>query len=268
MARAARCPSPSQCLQLALWFVLASHVLLQAQSTETYKPKVGQPGKDVIWMPTPQVLVDAMLDMAKVTPEDLVMDLGSGDGAIVITAAKRGARAIGIEYNPNLVLLSRTVAAAQGVAERATFMQADLFNVDLSNATVVTMFLLRSINLKLRPTLLDLKPGTRIVSRIHSTSASGRLMRRRVTGPAGCTNWCTAMLWIVPAKTQGTWKTAQGLLRIRQSFSDDLWHSRCHANHRTSDGRSNYFHRSFHGIFRASAGGVIQGSNWSATRID
>src|SRR5580765_634434 len=174
-------------LQLALWVVFASHVLLQAQSTETYTPKVGQRGKDVVWVPTPQALVDTMLDMAKVTPEDLVMDLGSGDGAIVITAAKRRARAIGIEYNPNLVRLSRNVAAAQGVGERATFMQADLFTVDLSNATVVTMFLLRSINLKLRPTLLDLKPGTRILPNTFDMG-EGTPDEKRVTGPAGCTN--------------------------------------------------------------------------------
>lgn len=267
MARAARRPSPSQCLRLALWVVLASHVLLQAQSTETYKPKVGQPGKDVIWVPTPQVLVDAMLDMAKVTPEDLVVDLGSGDGAIVITAAKRGARAIGIEYNPNLVRLSRNVAAAQGVGERATFMQADLFTVDLSNATVVTMFLLRSINLKLRPTLLDLKPGTRIVS---NTFDMGEWTpdEKRVTGPAGCTNWCTAMLWIVPAKTQGTWKTAQGLLRIRQSFqtiSGTLGVTPITG--RVTADRITFTAASTEYSGRV-AGGVIRGSNWNATRID
>jgi hypothetical protein len=215
MSRAAR-------LQLALLVVLASHVLLQAQTTENYKPKVGQRGKDVVWVPTPQALVDTMLDMAKVTPEDLVMDLGSGDGAIVITAAKRGVRAIGIEYNPDLVLLSRNVADAQGVSERATFMQADLFTVDLSNATVVTMFLLQSINLKLRPTLLELKPGTRIVSNSFDMG-EWTPDERKMIGPAGCFNWCTAMLWIVPAKVQGTWKTSQGLLRIRQSFQTIIY---------------------------------------------
>jgi SAM-dependent methyltransferase len=254
-------------LQLALWVVLASHVLLQAQTTETYKPKVGQRGKDVVWVPTPQSLVDTMLDVAKVTPQDLVMDLGSGDGAIVIAAAKRGARAIGIEYNPELVLLSRNAAAAQRVGERATFVQADLFTVDLSNATVVTMFLLPSINLKLRPTLLELKPGTRIVS---NTFDMGEWTpdEKKVIGPAGCTNWCTAMLWIVPAKAQGTWKTSQGLLRIRQSFqtiSGTLGTTPI-TGLVTSDRIT--FNAASTQYSGRVAGNVIQGSNWSATRID
>jgi len=258
-----------KCLPLALWIVvvLASHVLLQAQTAETYKPKIRQPGKDVIWVPTPQALVDTMLDMARVTPQDLVMDLGSGDGIIVITAAKRGVRAIGIEYNPDLVLLSRNVAAAQGVGERAIFVQADLFTVDLSNATVVTMFLLQSINLKLRPTLLDLKPGTRIVS---NTFDMGEWTpdEKKVIGPAGCTNWCTAMLWIVPAKAQGTWKTSQGLLRIRQSFQtiSGTLGTTAIAGRVTAD-RITFTTASTQYSGRVT-GGVIQGANWSATRID
>jgi hypothetical protein len=247
--------------------VLASQVLLQAQSTETYKPKVGQRGKDVVWVPTPQALVDTMLDMARVTPQDLLMDLGSGDGAIVITAAKRGVRAIGIEYNPDLVLLSRKAAAAQGVGERTSFVQADLFTVDLSHATVVTMFLLQGINLKLRPTLLDLTPGTRIVS---NTFDMGEWTpdEKKVIGPAGCTNWCTAMLWIVPAKVQGTWKTPYGLLRIRQSFqtiSGTL--GATPLNGRVTSDRIAFTAGSTEYSGRV-AGGVMQGSNWSATRIE
>jgi hypothetical protein len=263
MARTPRC----QGLQLALWVVLASHVLLQAQTTETYKPKLRQPGKDVIWVPTPQALVDTMLDMAKVTPEDLVMDLGSGDGTIVITAAKRGAHAIGIEYNPELVLLSRNVAAAQGVGERATFVQADLFTVNLSNATVVTMFLLPSINVKLRPTLLELKPGTRIVS---NTFDMGEWTpdEKKVIGPAGCTNWCTAMLWIVPAKVQGTWTTSQGLLRIRQSFQTIAGTLGTTAiTGRVTADRVTFTTTSTQYSGRVT-GNVMQGSNWRATRID
>lgn len=262
MARTPRCPG----LQFALWVVLASHVLLQAQTTETYKPKLRQPGKDVIWVPTPQALVDIMLDMANVTPEDLVMDLGSGDGTIVITAAGRGARAIGIEYNPELVVLSRNVAAAQGVSERATFVQADLFTVDLSKATVVTMFLLPSINLKLRPALLELKPGTRIVS---NTFDMGEWMpdEKKVIGPAGCTN-CTAMLWIVPAKVQGTWTTSQGLLRIRQSFQTIAGTLGTTAiTGRVTADRITFTTASTQYSGRAT-GNVIQGSNWRATRID
>src|SRR4051795_13571266 len=135
-----------------------------AAPAKPYEPQVGQGGKDVVWVPTPQALVDKMLDMAKVTPADFVMDLGSGDGRTVITAAKRGARALGIEYNPDMVALSKENAAKAGVASRAQFENADLFKTDLSKATVITMFLLPEINKKLRPTILKLKPGTRVVS--------------------------------------------------------------------------------------------------------
>src|SRR6266513_2493154 len=131
---------------------------------QQYEPHVGQEGKDVIWVPTPQALVDKMLDMAKVTPKDYVIDLGSGDGRTVITAAKRGARALGIEFNPDMVALSRRNAAKAGLSDKATFVEADIFRSDLSPATVITLFLLTDLNLKLRPTILTLKPGTRIVS--------------------------------------------------------------------------------------------------------
>ena len=129
-----------------------------------YEPTVGQAGKDVVWVPSPEGLVEKMLDMAKVTPQDFVIDLGSGDGRTVIAAAKRGARALGIEYNPDMVELSKRNAAAAGVADKATFVKADIFESDFSKATVITMFLLPSLNLQLRPKLLDLAPGTRLVS--------------------------------------------------------------------------------------------------------
>src|SRR5439155_20016631 len=137
----------------------------QAQKApSSYTPDVGQAGKDVVWVPTPQVVVDKMLDMAKVTAKDFVMDLGSGDGRTVITAAKRGARALGVEYNPEMVSLSQRNAEKEGVAGRAKFVKADLFETDFSKASVITMFLLPDINLKLRPKILRLQPGTRIVS--------------------------------------------------------------------------------------------------------
>src|SRR6516162_10519037 len=131
----------------------------QAQPAKDYEPSVGQQGKDVIWVPTPQALVDKMLDMAKVTPKDYVIDLGSGDGRTVITAAKRGAKALGIEYNPDMVELSKRNAAKEQVSDKASFVKADLFEADLSPATVITMFLLPDINLRLRPKILNLKPG-------------------------------------------------------------------------------------------------------------
>ena len=156
---------------------------------EAVRAQSGQAGKDVVWVPTPQALVDKMLDMAKVTPKDFVMDLGSGDGRTVITAAKRGARAMGIEYNPDMVALSEKNAAEAGVTDKATFVKADLFETDFSKATVVTMFLLPSINLKLRPKILDMKPGTRVVSNTFDME-DWEADETRV-GRRDCTSWCT-----------------------------------------------------------------------------
>jgi Methyltransferase domain len=188
---------------------------VQAQPAKEYAPSVGQEGKDVVWVPTPQALVDKMLDMGKVTAKDYVIDLGSGDGRTVITAAKRGARAHGIEYNPDMVELSKRNAAKEGVGSKATFAKADLFESDFSEATVITMFLLSSINMKLRPKILDLKPGTRIVSNTFDMDD----WKPDETGTApGCNNWCTAHLWIVPAKVGGTWKMPQGELTLKQTF--------------------------------------------------
>src|SRR6185436_7819712 len=141
---------------LAVLFAFTNLASVQAQST--YEPTVGQEGKDVVWVPTPQTLVNKMLDMAKLTPQDFHMDLGSGDGRTVITAAKRGARSMGVEYNPDMVELAKRNATKEGVTARATFVKADLFETDFSKATVITLFLLPDINLKLRPKILDLKP--------------------------------------------------------------------------------------------------------------
>ena len=135
-----------------------------AQPAKQYEPKEYQDGKDVVWVPTAQTLVDRMLDIANVTASDTVIDLGSGDGRTVITAAKRGAKALGVEYNPKMVALSKANAAKEGVTDKATFVKADLFKTDFSQATVITMFLLPEINLKLRPRILGMKPGTRVVS--------------------------------------------------------------------------------------------------------
>ena len=187
-----------------------------AKTTGQFEPRVGQPGKDVVWVPTPQALVDKMLDMAKVTPNDFVMDLGSGDGRTVITAAKRGVKAMGVEYNPDMVELSKKAAAKEGVSDRATFVQADLFKTDLSKATVITMFLLPSINMQLRPSILNLKPGTRIVANTFTMEDWQPDETQSVTD--NCSSWCTALLWIVPAKVQGTWKTPQGNLTLTQQF--------------------------------------------------
>jgi hypothetical protein len=181
-----------------------------------FQPEVGQEGKDVVWVPTPQALVEKMLDLAKITPEDFLIDLGSGDGRTVITAAKRGIRALGIEYNPDMVGLSRQNAEKEGVSDKAQFTEADLFAYDFSKATVITMFLLPDINMRLRPQLLDLKPGTRIVSNTFTMQDWQFDDTAKISD--NNTRWNTAYLWIIPAKVEGTWKLSDGELTMKQEF--------------------------------------------------
>src|SRR5688572_31691944 len=193
---------------------VASPAWAQARGGATFEPTVGQPGKDVVWVPTPQPLVDRMLDMAKLTPQDFHMDLGSGDGRTVITAAKRGARSMGVEYNPDMVALSKRNATEAKVTDKATFVQADLFETDFSKANVITLFLLPSINMRLRPTILNMRPGTRVVSNTFTMEDWQADETSTIGGD--CTSWCTALLWIVPAKVEGTWKLPQGQLTLKQ----------------------------------------------------
>ena len=201
----------------ALTFTASAAFAQATTGQKPFEPQVGQAGKDVVWVPTPQAVVDAMLDMAKVTKNDVVYDLGSGDGRTVITAAKRGARAMGIEYNPDMVELSKKNAEAAGVTDRATFIKADLFETDFSKADVITMFLLPSINMKLRPKLLDMKPGTRIASNTFTMEDWQADETRTIT--EGCSSsWCTALFWVVPAKVDGTWNTPNGALTLTQNF--------------------------------------------------
>jgi precorrin-6B methylase 2 len=191
----------------------------QEKKEAAYEPQSGQEGKDVVWVPTPQVLVDKMLDMAKVTKRDYVMDLGSGDGRTVITAAKRGATAVGIEYNPDMVALSKRNAEKEGVGKKARFMKADLFETDFSKASVITMFLLPDINLKLRPKILDLKPGTRIVSNSFTMGDWEADQTHTLSSQEGCdVSWCTALLWIVPAKVAGKHTLPAGELELKQKY--------------------------------------------------
>ena len=189
-----------------------------AQAEPEFQPMPGQEGKDVIWLPSAQALVDKMLDLAKLTPEDYLIDLGSGDGRTVITAAKRGARALGIEYNPDMVALSERNAAKEGVSDRAKFMKADLFETDFSQATVITMFLLPDINIKLRPKILDLKPGTRIVS--NSFNMGDWTPDQTSEAREGCTSYCKAFFWVVPAKVEGRWRMPQGELTLQQKYQE------------------------------------------------
>ena len=196
--------------------VIITGGLTWAGSEEEYTPQVGQPGKDVVWVPTPQSLVDKMLDMAKVTTRDYLIDLGSGDGRVVITAARRGVQAHGIEYNPDMVALSKRNAAMEGVSEKATFAEADIFQSDFSRATVITMFLLPNLNIQLRPIILGLKPGTRIVS--NTFDMGEWAADETATVSEGCERFCTAHLWVVPANVRGTWKLRKETLTIEQNF--------------------------------------------------
>jgi hypothetical protein len=186
------------------------------QAAKPYEPKEYQEGKDVVWVPTAQTLVDKMLDIAGLTPNDYLIDLGSGDGRTVITAAKRGAKALGVEYNPKMVELSQNNAAKEGVSERATFARADLFKTDFSQATVITLFLLPEINLKLRPKLLDMKPGTRVVS--NSFDMGDWKADKTIDTVGRCETYCNAFFWVVPAKVSGTWQLSQGKLALKQNY--------------------------------------------------
>jgi SAM-dependent methyltransferase len=202
---------------LSVLALCAAAAVAQTPSSN-YEPSFGQEGKDVVWVPTASPLVERMLDMAKVTPKDFVMDLGSGDGRTVIAAAQRGARALGIEYNADMVALSRTRAKAAGVEARAEFRNADLFETDLSQATVITMVLLPTITLQLRPTILKLKPGTRVVSNTVSMDLWEADEIAEMGPDKGCESWCKALMWIVPARVAGKYALPQGGLVLKQQF--------------------------------------------------
>jgi hypothetical protein len=181
-----------------------------------YKPQVGQSGKDVVWVPTPDELVQRMLRMAKVTSQDLVYDLGAGDGKIAIAAGKLGATAVGIEYNPDMARLAQCYVQADGMGGKVKIIQGDIFKEDFSKATVVTMYLLPELNLRLRPTILAMKPGTRVTS--HQFT-----MGDWEADETAEMDYRTAYLWIVPAKVEGNWTLrdqggAQYTVNLAQKF--------------------------------------------------
>lgn len=193
-----------------------SHPVGAQPRQEPFQPEVGQAGKNVVWVPTSEALVEKMLDMAAVTPEDYVVDLGSGDGRNVIAAAKRGARGRGVEYNPDMVRLSQANAVRAGVADRAVFVEGDMFEAEFSDATVLALFLLPDNLMRLRSKFFDLKPGTRIVMNTFAipeweADASEQIER-------DCQTWCTSLLYIVPAKVEGVWRLPQGTLTLGQTF--------------------------------------------------
>jgi len=204
---------------LSIFFMLVTLLVGMAAppavNAQEFEPSVGQAGKDVIWVPTPPELINAMLDMAKLTPSDYLIDLGSGDGRIVIAAAKRGTRALGIEYNPDMVELSKRNAKEEGVSDKATFIQADIFEADFSKATVLTMYLLPSLNLKLMPTILKMKPGTRVVTHAFT-------MGDWEPDQTASVDSRSAYFWIVPASAEGNWfwktPTGNAELKITQNY--------------------------------------------------
>ena len=204
-------------MRTTAFLALMMSVVLSARAPQEppYQPQVNQPGKDVQWVPTPPELVEKMLDLAKLTPDDRLVDLGSGDGVLVIAAARRGARGRGIEYDERLVEFSKRAAREAGVDRRTRFVQGDIFKTDFSDATVVTTFLLPSMNRQLLPTFLAMKPGTRIVA---NTFAIGDWEADETAVVEPCERWCKAMLWIVPARVAGIWRTPKGPLDLTQKF--------------------------------------------------
>ena len=203
--------------QVAVLLAALSAVPAGAQTQQKpYEPVVGQEGKDAVWVPTSAAMVERMFDHAKLTPQDFVMDLGSGDGRTIIAAAKRGARGLGVEFNADLVEYSRRQAAAAGVGDKAQFLQGDMYEADISKATVLALFLLPSNLEKLVPKFLALQPGTRIVA--NTFWVSGWTPDDTQVQQEGCETWCTSHLFIIPARVAGQWRARDGVLTLTQTF--------------------------------------------------
>jgi hypothetical protein len=201
----------------AACFFALSLAFASTATGQDYKPIPYQPGRDVLWVPTPQVLVEKMLDMAHLTPQDIVVDLGSGDGRNVIAAARRGARSRGVEFNPNLVELSKRLATEAGVTAKASFVEGDMYVADISDATVLPLFLMPENLDKLAPTFLKLRPGTRIVNNAFEFTDWEYDEIGRLEGPE-CERYCVAYLYIVPAQVAGVWRMEKGELELTQQF--------------------------------------------------
>ena len=200
---------------LALAAALSGAAVAQ-QANEPFEPYSGQPGKDVVWVPTPDKTVDVALDLAGLTPADYVIDLGSGDGRMVIAAARRGAHGHGVEFNPQMVDYARKRAQEAGVADRAQFVEGDMYTADISKASVMPLFLLSQNLDRLTPNFLKLKPGTRIVTVTYTITGWDHDEIADVGG--NCTAWCRAYKYIVPAQADGAWKLGDGDLVITQKF--------------------------------------------------
>ncbi len=239
-----------------------------AQPQKPFEPVVGQAGKDVVWVPTPAELVEKMLDMAKVTPQDIVMDLGSGDGRNIIAAAKRGATSIGVEFNPDMVALSNRLAKEAGVAGKATFIEGDMFTADISKASVMALFLLPDNLTKLRDKFYNLRPGSRLVLNTFAIPEWEADVSETIQGD--CMSWCTSLLYIVPAKVAGTWKTPQGDLTLTQAYQNVTGTLNGGGKNVAVTGklRGELITLNVGGteIVGRVAGDRIEGKNWSASR--
>jgi SAM-dependent methyltransferase len=207
-------------IRLTALFLLFTLLLSSAASAQDkpFVPVSGQAGKDVVWVPSPPGMVNKMLEMARVTPSDFVMDLGSGDGRNIIAAAKLGARGLGVEYNPDMVGLSRRLAAEAGVAERAQFVEADMYTYDISKASVLALFLLPVNMNKLAPKFYNLAPGARIAANTFGIDGWEPDERFTLGQDSECESWCEVLLWIVPAKVFGTWTMPNGTLTLTQEY--------------------------------------------------
>jgi SAM-dependent methyltransferase len=253
---------------------VATVVALMAVATpawaqdKPFEPVIGQAGKDVVWVPTPPELVEKMLDMAQVTPEDVVMDLGSGDGRNIIAAAKRGATAIGVEFNPDMVALSNRLAREAGVADKARFIEGDMYTADISNATVMALFLLPDNLRKMTDRFLALRPGSRLVLNTFAIPEWEADETETIQGD--CASWCTSLLYYVPAKVGGTWKTPQGELTLTQEFQVVSGTLTANGNTLSVSGKLRGDHLTLNGggteLVGKVVGDRIEGANWSATR--
>jgi len=244
----------------------------QVTQEKPFVPVSGQAGKDVVWVPSPPEMVNKMLEIAKVTPADYVIDLGSGDGRNVIAAAKLGATALGVEYNPEMVKLSQRLAKEAGVENKAKFIEGDMYEADISKASVMALFLL-PVNLnKLAPKFLDLKPGSRIV--LNTFGIDGWEPDYRTSLPQGseCESWCDILLHIVPAKAAGTWTLSNGgRLELTQEYQTVQGTLTINGQkHTVEKGRLNGEDLTFvanNQVFTGKVKGArIEGATWSATK--
>ena len=254
---------------LIVALVVANAFAQALAQQKPFEPTVGQGGKDVVWVPTPQALVEKMLDMAQVTAKDVVMDLGSGDGRNIIAAAKRGATSIGVEYNPDMVALSNRLAREAGVTGKATFIEGDMYTADISKATVMALFLLPTNLERLRDTFYtQLRPGTRMVLNTFGIPEWDADEKETIGGD--CISWCTSLLYYIPAKVAGNWGSTLGTLQLTQSYQVVM-------GTLTEQGRTTKVTGKLRGTeLTLDAGGTaltgtvngdrIEGSGWAATR--